>query len=106
LPRTFHKDTKEHADMYIPPLRNVLYTFLKRNPTIGYTQGHNYVVGCLLKYLNEEESFWIFTNIIENMLPGDYYSEMLGIHIDQRIFNILVQKKYPKLVAHMQKFDF
>jgi hypothetical protein len=42
----------------------------------------NFVVGNLLKYLNEEESFWVFVSITENILPIDYYSDMLGILVD------------------------
>ena len=62
----------------------------------------NFIAGNLLKILDEEQSFWIFTQIVENLLPIDYYSDMLGILTDQRIFNTLLTKKYPKLVAHMQ----
>lgn len=40
------------------------------------------------------------------MLPIDYYSHMLGILTDQRIFNTLLTKKYPKLVAHMQNHNY
>lgn len=42
----------------------------------------NFIVGNLLKHLNEEESFWVFIQIVENMLPSDYYSHMLGILTD------------------------
>ena len=84
----------------------MLNTFLKRNPTIGYCQGMNFIVGNLLKHLNEEESFWVFIQIVENMLPIDYYSHMLGILTDQRIFNNLLTKRFPKLVAHMQNHNY
>lgn len=40
------------------------------------------------------------------MLPIDYYSDMLGILTDQRIFNTLLTKKYPKLVNHMQNHNY
>jgi TBC1 domain family member 8/9 len=82
LRRTFPNDPAEHMEKYIGPLRNVLSTFVKRNPTIGYCQGMNFIVGNLLKYLNEEESFWVFVTITENILPIDYYSDMLGILVD------------------------
>jgi len=42
----------------------------------------NFIVGNLLKYMNEEESFWVFVSICENILPIDYYSDMLGILVD------------------------
>ena len=54
LRRTFPNDPADQMEKYIIPLRNVLSTFVKRNPTIGYCQGMNFIVGNLLKYLNEE----------------------------------------------------
>ena len=63
----------------------------------------NFIAGNILKYINEEQSFWIFTQIVENLLPIDYYSDMLGILTDQRIFNKILMKKFPKLVKHMEE---
>jgi len=62
----------------------------------------NFIAGNLLKHLNEQESFWLFTSITENILPLDYYSDMLGILTDHKIFETLLTERYPKLVAHMQ----
>ena len=80
--RTFPYESADVVDKFIDPLRNVLFSFVKRNPTIGYCQGMNFIVGNLLKILNEEQSFWVFVAITENILPIDYYSDMLGILID------------------------
>lgn len=99
-------DPPGEIEQNIVPLRNVLCTFVKRNPTIGYCQGMNFIVGNLLKHLNEQESFWLFTCIVENILPLDYYSDMLGILVDQKIFEILLCEKFPKLVAHMQGCNY
>ena len=101
LKRTFPNDPPAAIEQSIVPLRNVLNTFIKRNPTIGYCQGMNFIVGNLLKHLNEQESFWVFVSITENILPLDYYSDMLGILVDQKIFEELLIERYPKLVAHM-----
>ena len=101
LRRTFPNDPPEVIEQLIVPMRNVLFTFVKRNPTIGYCQGMNFIVGNLLKYLNEEETFWTFVCICENMLPLDYYSELLGILVDQKVFEHMMIEKFPKLVSHM-----
>jgi len=82
LRRTFPNENQNFVEKYIDSLKNVLYTFVKRNPTIGYCQGMNFIVGNLLKILSEEESFWVFVSITENILPIDYYSDMLGIIVD------------------------
>lgn len=106
LKRTYPNESPELVTQYIGPLRNVLTTFIKRNPTVGYCQGMNFFAANLLKHLNEEESFWVFTSICENLLPLDYYSDLLGILTDQRVFEILLIEKYPKLVAHMQNHQY
>ena len=54
LSRTFPNDPVDKVERYIDPLRNVLNTFIKRNPTIGYCQGMNFIAGNILKYINEE----------------------------------------------------
>ena len=64
-------------------MKIVLYTYVKRNPTVGYCQGMNFIVGRMLQYMNEEEAFWTLTMIIETMLPVDFYSNMIGVLVDQ-----------------------
>ena len=82
LKRTYPDEPPDVVEEKIGPLRNVLSTFLKRNPTIGYCQGMNFIVSRLLENLSEEQSFWVFMHIVEDMLPLDYYSQMLGILTD------------------------
>lgn len=100
--RTYPNEPTANVEALIVPLRNVLKTFVKRNPTIGYCQGMNFIVGAILKYLNEEETFWVFTHICENLLPLDYYSGMIGIMVDQKVFEHLLTQAFPKMVNHMQ----
>ena len=104
--RTFPNDPQPAIEQHIIPLRNVLTAFVKRNPTIGYCQGMNFIAGNILKHLNEQESFWLFVSITEVILPLDYYSDLLGILVDQQIFEQLLTEKYPKLVNHMQKLNY
>ena len=66
----------------------------------------NFIVCNLLKVLSEEESFWVFVQIVEDMLPLDYYSHMLGILIDQRVFTGLLSKHFPKLVDHIGHHNY
>lgn len=83
LGRTYPNDSPEFIAEAILPLRHVLTTFVKRSPTIGYCQGMNFIVGNILKYCQEEEdAFWLFVSITENILPLDYYSDLLGILVD------------------------
>lgn len=60
----------------------MLNTYVKRNPTVGYCQGMNFIAGRLIQYMSEEEAFWTLSMIIETLLPPDYYSNMVGVLID------------------------
>jgi Rab-GTPase-TBC domain len=84
----------------------VLQTYVKRNPTVGYCQGMNFIVGRMLQYMNEEQAFWTLAMIIESILPLDYYSNMVGILVDQKVFNKLVQKHLNKLHYHLKLLNF
>lgn len=75
--------------------------YIKRNPTIGYCQGMNFVAGRLLKVLSEEEAFWVMCCLLESILPLDYYSNMVGVLVDQRIFFDLIRKQMQDLHKHL-----
>lgn len=54
----------------------------------------------------EEEAFWIFVMMVESILPIDYYSNMVGALIDQRIFYNFFREKLPDLCAHLLEVGF
>ena len=86
--RTFPEDENFRKEK-INNLKNVLTAYSRRNCSLGYCQGFNYIVGKILKVVkNEENAFWIFTQIIENILPINYYYDSVGI-IELLIKNIL-----------------
>ncbi len=76
----------DKVDRDIVPLRNVLNVYLQRCPTIGYCQGWNSIAARLLAVMQEEEAFWTLVQIIEVYLPIDYYSNLLGVLIDLKVF--------------------
>lgn len=64
----------------------------------------NFLLGTILAAgFDEEEAFWLLTQILETYLPVDYFSIMSGVLIDMKIFDYLIQKKLPKLSEHIQK---
>ena len=70
-----------------------------RNITIDYSHEFNFITAKILLVIqNEEESFWVFTNILENYLPIDFYLNFTGVKVDMQIIKILINStlKYSK----------
>ncbi len=84
-------------------LRRVLGALVRRNPTVGYCQGLNFLVAHLLCYLNEEQVFWTMCSLIESILPLDYYSEMTGVLADQKLFSTLFKRTLPEMWGFLER---
>ena len=103
LERTFPEAPQGDLKPLLAKLKKVLFAYTKRNPTVGYCQGMNFVAGRLLQILDDEEdAFWTLTCLLEEILPIDYYSIISGVLVDQRIFTTLLRKKMPHVVEHIQ----
>ena len=75
-------------------LKRILTAFIRRNATIGYSQGFNFIVARLLFLVEEEEKvFWIFTQIVETYLPGDFFLLFTGVRKDMKIIEQIIKKK-------------
>ena len=71
---------------FLEKLKNILMCYSIRNTSIGYCQGMNFIVGRLLLIIdNEEQVFWIFTQMIEAYLPGDFFLLFTGVRKDMKI---------------------
>lgn len=44
----------------------------------------------LLLVMEEEEAFWTLVQIIEVILPLDYYTNLLGVLIDLKVFQVFL----------------
>ncbi|XP_078532684.1 TBC1 domain family member 2A isoform X2 [Lissotriton helveticus] len=93
------------TSQYIQKLRRVLLAFSWHNPTIGYCQGLNRLAALILLVMQEEESsFWCLVDIVENIMPVEYYSKTLAAsQVDQRVFKDFLAEKLPKLTAHFEQ---
>ena len=104
--RTFPEDENFRKEK-IESLKNVLIAYSRRNCSLGYCQGFNYIVGKLLKVIKDEEKvFWIFTQIIENILPINYYYDSMGIIIDNNILFEKLERSNKTLMNHFKKNKF
>lgn len=54
-----------------------MLAFSKYDKSIGYVQGMNFIVGCLLYHCSEEIAFWIFVTLIENFEMRDIFEYKL-----------------------------
>ena len=109
ITRTFPEDPFFKIEKNLNKLRRILLAYSRRNLSIGYCQGFNFIVGKLLKVIeneviflkNQEEVFWVFVQILENFLQVEYYSELSGILVDNTIVFNLLKKYLPKLMNHL-----
>lgn len=102
LKRTYPQQRdKDKMERDIIVLRRFLYAYVLRNPTIGYCQGMNNIASKLLSTMPEEDAFWTFCSAIENILPLDYYSNMLGVLIEQQVLEQLMSNRFKALIQHL-----
>jgi hypothetical protein len=47
--------------------------------------------------MSEEEAFWTLVQMVEVYLPIDYYSNLLGVLIDLKVFKDLMNRRLPNL---------
>ena len=86
------------TDSFLEKLKNVLICYSIRNTSVGYCQGMNFIGGRLLLIMgSEEQTFWLFIIIMENILPIIYYSELVGVVIETTIIENLISVCFPHL---------
>jgi len=66
----------------------------------------NFIVGRIRKFLNEEETFWVFIMIVETYLPFDYFAMMVGVLIDQKMFMRFVQQEFKMMYKKFESLGF
>ena len=107
LKRTFPSDEYFQKPETLQSLKNVLLAYSRRNITIGYYQGFNFIAGLLLKTLeNEEDTFWVFTQLIEEILPINYFSELVGVIVDTSILHILFKIQFKEMYEFLAEMNF
>lgn len=90
IEKDLHRSGNDVSDADIVAMRHILRSFLTRNPTVGYCQGMNFLLARLLTCLKEEEAFWVLVQIIEEILPLDNYSNLIGVLVDQKVLQHLM----------------
>ena len=103
IKRSFPEETFFRSDDNLDKFRRTLNAYFKRNLS-GYTQGCNQIVGRLLETFNDEEkTFWVFSEMMENILTVDYFSRLLGLYTDIDIAICLLRDLYlPDVIYKLQ----
>eukprot|EP00946_MAST-07B_sp_MAST-7B-sp1_P002846 g2846.t1 len=92
-------------------LRRILRAFCIRNPRIGYCQAMNFVAISLLRAartgsLSEEDAFWLLVAVCEEIVPTYYVKDMSGVKVANKILDVLVHERLPKLHEHLLRIQF
>ena len=97
LHRTFSSIDYFQKEENLEKLSNILLAFSLRNSiSIGYCQGFNFIVGQIMLVVpDEEEVFWIFTKIVEDFLPFDFFLKFSGVRIDTTVVLSTLTRKLP-----------
>ena len=107
LRRTFPNEERVMDDKFQESLRNVLVCYSTRNTSIGYCQGMNFVVSRLLLIMgNEEQTFWLFFQIMECLVSLIYYADLTGIIVETTLIETLLPIYLPQLHEFLEKNNF
>lgn len=55
---------------------------------------------------SEEKAFWVLVQTVECFLPVDYYSNLVGCMVDQRIMYQYFKDKVPEVERHLQSLQY
>jgi len=101
LRRTFPGHALFDNENGLGQLRRVLLAYAAHNKQVGYCQSMNFITAFLLLIFEEEQSFWMLTYILDDLVPPDFYGqEMFGAILDQEVFSYLIKQKLPRIHSH------
>jgi hypothetical protein len=94
-------------ESFLQKMKNILLCYSTRNTTVGYCQGMNFFVARLLLIMDDEEKvFWLFVQIMENILNLLYYQELTGIIIETTLIETLIAYYLPELNNFILEKEF
>ncbi|PRP80514.1 RabGAP/TBC domain-containing protein [Planoprotostelium fungivorum] len=107
LDRTFPEHLEFVGDSPMKEkLRRVLLAYSRRNPYVGYCQSMNTIAGVLLLFMPEEKAFYTLCTIVEDYHVEYFGKSMIGILVDQSMFDSQMDSKMPDVTEHLQSESF
>ena len=105
--RTFPEENLNKNEKFLEKLKNILICYSIRNTTVGYCQGMNFIGGRILLIMeNEEQAFWVFIQIMEQILPITYFSELVGIVVETTLIENILGLFFPELFKFIVDSNF
>ena len=87
-------------------LQAILRAYCLHNPTLGYCQGMNFIAATALLFVSPEDAFWFLIAITEKLFDSSYFDQSLtGAQADQEVLKEILERRYPRLAAHLEEFD-
>lgn len=94
-------------EQFLQRMKNILLCYSTRNTTVGYCQGMNFLVARLLLIMDDEEKvFWLFIQIMENILSLLSYQELTGIIVETTLIETLIAYYLPELNKYLSEREF
>ena len=102
MPVTWRAAAGESSSL-VEPLVNVLMAVVADTPSVGYTQGLNFVAAViLLAGVSEEDTFWCVVAVVEELFPNFYSDTLSGTKIENAIIGTLLKQQLPRLSSREQ----
>ncbi|XP_052092597.1 uncharacterized protein LOC127729029 isoform X4 [Mytilus californianus] len=90
----------------IMDLQDVLLAYCCHNPTIGYCQGMNFIVGMALLFMDAQDAFWTLVAVAEKFFSNHYFDQnLIGAQADQHVLKDLLAHRLPQLYRHLEAID-
>lgn len=107
IDRSFSNETIKTTKENVIQLKNILEAFTVRNVSINYCQGLNGIVAYFLETTNfkEQESFYLYKKILEDILPYDYYLLGIGVQAEIIVLGKILEKFLPDLIEHLRNIE-
>lgn len=104
VPRTFLESPYFSKGTGGEILKRVLYAISRYNPNLGYVQGMNYIVACLLYHCSESDAFWLFLKLVYDYdLVQNYLPQLPGLEKHSHIIEFLMMEHLPLLNEHLMQ---
>ncbi|CAD8122809.1 unnamed protein product [Paramecium sonneborni] len=95
----------ERNHEYEAKIERILVAYSIRNPFVSYCQGLNFITHFLVNKLkfSEEDTFWALSTLIEEIMPLDYYTNMISVMVDTKILEYFSKIYVPQLLQHFKE---